>query len=414
MNLKINSLKKFDAIFGRLTCSIVKLTVKPKVYTNRLFIDSAIRQGSGIISNNEGQGLDAIRERRFGNSPYTSSRKVRILVIRPGGIGDLALLYPAFRVLKDSFDNPEIDILAEKRNSGLLIGCPYTNRFFLYDLRPPIELIKALLRDYDIVIDTEQWHRLTAAVSYLTRAPIRVGFATNERGGLFTHPVSYNQDEYEVYSFLNLVTAITGEGYKFNENEPFIPVDSGLIYGIGEGVAEFRKRWTALIGVFCGATIPERRWGLINFAELSKRLSNNGFGTVLVGGRSDVKEMKKFEELVGSEKVLNLVGKTSLMETAALISLLDIFVSGDSGIMHIAYGVGTPTVSLFGAGIQKKWAPIGENHITINKNLPCSPCTSFGYTPRCPYDVRCLKEITVEDVTETVLRLLSRCKKNNV
>ena len=414
MNLKINSLKKLDAIFGRLACSIVKLTVKPKVYTNRLFTNSGIRQGSGIISNNEGQGLNAVGERRLGNSLYTSSRKVRILVIRPGGIGDLVLLYPALRVLKEGLDNPDIDVLAEKRNAGLLMGCPYTKRFFLYDLRPPIELFNALRNDYDIVIDTEQWHRLTAAVSYLTRAPIRVGFATNERGGLFTHPVSYNQDEYEVHSFLNLVTAITGERYKFNENEPFIPIDSGLISGIREGVMEFRRRWTALIGVFCGATIPERRWGLINFAELSKMLSNNGFGTVLVGGRSDVKEMKNFEELVGSEKVLNLVGKTSLMETAALISLLDIFVSGDSGIMHIAYGVGAPTVSLFGAGIQKKWAPIGENHITINKNLPCSPCTSFGYTPRCPYDVRCLKEITVEDVTETVLRLLSRCKKNNV
>jgi len=92
MNLKINSLKKFDAIFGRLACSIVRLTVKPKVYTNRLFTNSGIRQGSGIISNNEGQGLDAIRERRSRNSLYTSSRKVRILVIRPGGIGDLVLL----------------------------------------------------------------------------------------------------------------------------------------------------------------------------------------------------------------------------------------------------------------------------------------------------------------------------------
>jgi ADP-heptose:LPS heptosyltransferase len=97
------------------------------------------------------------------------------------------------------------------------------------------------------------------------------------------------------------------------------------------------------------------------------------------------------------------------METAAIISQLDLFATGDTGLMHIAYGVGTPTVSLFGAGIQKKWAPIGENHIAINKNLSCSPCTKFGYTPRCPYGVKCLSEITVEEVKEAVLKLLSRC-----
>jgi ADP-heptose:LPS heptosyltransferase len=76
--------------------------------------------------------------------------------------------------------------------------------------------------------------------------------------------------------------------------------------------------------------------------------------------------------------------------------------------MHVAYGVGTPTVSLFGAGIQRKWAPAGGIHIAINKNVPCSPCTKFGYTPKCPYDVRCLSGITVEEVKESVVTLLAR------
>jgi len=85
-------------------------------------------------------------------------------------------------------------------------------------------------------------------------------------------------------------------------------------------------------------------------------------------------------------------------------------VSGDTGLMHLAYGVGTPTVSLFGAGIQEKWAPPGVNHLTINKHVPCSPCTKFGYTPSCPYGVRCLGEVTVEEVRESVLDLLEHSR----
>jgi ADP-heptose:LPS heptosyltransferase len=380
MNLRINSLKKIDSVFGRLACSIARAFVKPRGFHDF--------------------------------SPELPSEKIKILLIRPGGIGDAALLHPALRALRECFKNAVIEILAEKRNAGLLTSCSYINRVYLYDLRPPIELFKAVRTNYDIVIDTEQWHRFSAVFSYLTKAPIRVGFATNEREELFSHPVSYGQDDYEVKSFLHLVSAITGERYEFNENEPFIKLDSGLFSKTEPKVFEFRKKWRALIGVFSGATIPERRWGIVNFAQLSKRLSQEGVGTVMVGGSPEVKEAETFKEIVGKDNVLNFVGKTSLMETAAIISKLDLFLSGDTGIMHIAYGVGTPTVSLFGAGIQKKWAPIGKHHIAINRNLFCSPCTRFGYTPRCPYQVKCLRDITPDEVLEYSLRLLAECKAN--
>ncbi len=385
MNWKIGSLKGFDSIFGRLACSLARATVKPR--------------------------KDAIHEIKCPSLNTAFPEKIKILVIRPGGIGDAALLYPALKALRESFKDSIINVLAERRNAGILKVCPYISNVFLYDFRPPIELFKTILANYDIVIDTEQWHRLTETAAYLTRAPIRVGFGTNERAELFTHPVPYSHNDYEVYSFLNLVSAVTEIRYDFNENEPFIPLDSNLISQIRPAFLEFRKKWGTTAGVFAGATIPERRWGMENFAETSKKLSQEGIGTVIVGGRADLKDVKKFEENVGRENILNFVGKTSLIETAAIISQVDLFVTSDTGLMHIAYGVGTPTVSLFGAGIQRKWAPIGKNHIAINNDQFCSPCTKFGYTPRCPYSVKCLKNITVDEVKEAVLKLLSRFKK---
>ncbi len=367
MNLKIEGLKKLDRVVGGIACSVSKLFVKPRV--------------------------------------NSSASIPKILLIRPGGIGDAALLYPALRALREEFPEAQINVLAEKRNAGILIGCSYIDRVFLYDRRPPVELFEALGSGYDIVVDTEQWHRLTAAFSYLTRASQRVGYATNRRGELFTHPVPYSHDDYEVYSFLNLISAITKNRYEFNEDTPFIPLEDGLKEKACPILSNFKDNWNGVVGMFAGATVEERRWGVENFSELSEALSCEGYGTVLLGGRSDIKDARVFE-LNSKGICLNLVAKLPLMETAAVISQVDLFITGDSGLMHVAYGVGTPTVSLFGSGIEKKWAPRGKRHIVINKHLFCSPCTKFGYTPRCPFGIACMRQITVDEVREAALKIL--------
>ena len=369
MNWKIEGLKKFDGIFGRLACSASRLLVSPR------------------------------KEEKKDNP--------KILIIRPGGIGDAVLLFPALKELRQEFPDSEIDILAEKRNAGIFSLSPHINRVIKYDISPPSTMYNVFKSNYDIVIDTEQWHRLTAAVSYITKSPIRIGFDTNERTDLFTHSVAYRQEDYEAYSFLNLISVFTGKKYDFDKNGSFLPLESVSDTEIEHTLSEYGKDKRCLVGVFTGSTVPERKWGVHKFAELSKELSEDGIGIVLVGGGDDVADSIEFKEVTGSENVLDYVGKTSLTLTALIISKLDLFVSADTGLMHIAYGVGTPTVSLFGAGIEQKWAPQGRKHIAINKNLSCSPCTKFGYTPKCPYSVKCLKDINVKEVKESVLNVLS-------
>jgi ADP-heptose:LPS heptosyltransferase len=104
---------------------------------------------------------------------------------------------------------------------------------------------------------------------------------------------------------------------------------------------------------------------------------------------------------------LNLAGATTLAETAAVIKKSALLLSGDSGVLHIAVGLGVPTVSLFGPGRVKKWAPQGEHHIVINKELPCSPCTTFGHTPPCPIHAQCMRDISVDEVVTAVTMLLT-------
>jgi ADP-heptose:LPS heptosyltransferase len=133
-------------------------------------------------------------------------------------------------------------------------------------------------------------------------------------------------------------------------------------------------------------------------------LSIFGIKIVVVGGKED---RQQGEVIAGGGLGLNLAGLTSLPETAAVIQKSSLLLSGDSGVLHIAVGLGVPTVSLFGPGRAKKWAPQGERHIVINKGLPCSPCTTFGTTPPCPNDNKCMSDITVDEVVNAVTMLLT-------
>jgi len=264
----------------------------------------------------------------------------------------------------------------------------------------PADLFAALRGRYDVVIDTEQWHRLSAVIARLTRAPLLIGYATNERSRLFSNPVPYSHDNYEAYSFLNLVEPLGIKRSHIPEHFLTLPSDAvttaeGLLTDLKTG---------PFITIFAGASIPERRWGTERFRQVAEQLAVSGYSVVVVGGGE---ERKKGEEIVAGGLGLNLAGLTSLIETAAVIARSRLVISGDSGVLHLAVGLNVPTVSLFGPGIAAKWAPRGEMHIVLNHNLSCSPCTRFGTTPPCPIGARCLQEISVDEVVHAVGRLLA-------
>jgi len=330
-------------------------------------------------------------------TPVAVQSPRNILFIRPGGIGDAVLLLRVIRAVKDKYPLCSITVLAEKRNASIFSFSGAISRILLYDRIP--DLLAAIRGNFDVVIDTEQWHRLSAVIARLTGATLLVGFATNNRKKLFTHPIPYSHDTHESESFLALLAPLD-----IFPQEPF----ESMIEIPPQAVAAIEKKLAVLAGkpyiiLFPGASIPERRWGTEKFRELAQRIHDWGFPVVVVGGRGD--------ELSGNDIVshgvgLNFAGKTSLAETAALLAHSRLLVTGDSGLLHIAVELKVPTVSLFGPGIEKKWAPRDDRHIVLNKHLTCSPCTRFGSTPRCRIGARCLGLITVEDVERAVRRIL--------
>lgn len=323
-----------------------------------------------------------------------------ILLIRPGGIGDAVLLAPVIHHLKRKYPTIQITILAERRNAGVFSLIPDVDQLYCYD--KPAEFWQAVSKKYDLVIDTEQWHRLSAIVARLVRAPVKIGFATNERSRMFTHSVPYSHDDYEMVSFAHLLKPLTGSCVALDDTAPFLSVSFNAVTSAEKLLEQLGGK--PFITIFPGASIPERRWGAARFKVVAEVLHKKGYGIVVVGGADDVNDGL----VIAGECGLNLAGKTTLAETAAVIARAGLLVSGDSGILHIAVGLGIPTVSLFGPGRALKWAPRGDHHCVINKNLPCSPCTTFGTTPPCPYNARCIQELMVAEVADAAIALLQK------
>lgn len=325
-----------------------------------------------------------------------------ILLIRPGGIGDAVHLVPAIHALQLKYPGIAIDILAERRNVGTFVLCPGIRRTYHYDR--PEELLRVLRNRYDVVIDTEQWHRLSAVVARMITSSIKVGYATNERSRLFTHTIPYSHEDYEAVSFLHLLEPL-GIFAAAIPKRTWLQVPQAAREVVSLDLTDAGAR--PFIAFFPGGSIADRRWGVENFRTVAQWCGKRGIRVVVVGGKGEQGKAVCIAD--GLHHVLDLAGRTNLAETAAVLEQADVVVSGDSGILHIAVGLGRPTVSLFGPGIVAKWAPRGPQHVVLNKHLPCSPCTCFGTTPPCPHDNRCMSEITVDEVTMAIDAVIRAC-----
>lgn len=321
------------------------------------------------------------------------------LFIRPGGIGDAVLLVPLLKALKAAHPGCRIEILAEKRNAAAFGLCSGIHAVHCYDSWGGIAA--ALRGDYDIVVDSEQWYRLSAVVARICGASLSVGFATNERKRLFSHPVPYPLEEYEACAFLRLLAPL-GIAVPPAVAAPFLDLPPAAAEAAQRLLEPLSGR--PFVTLFPGASVPEKQWGIDKFRELAALLAGTGIATVLVGGKDAASAAREIASHAGS---LNLAGACSLAVSAAVVGKGRALVTGDSGLLHVAVGLGTPTVALFGPSDPVKWGGRGENDAVLTCGLSCAPCSRFGTVRSCPEGGTCLAAVTVGEVEAAVRKLLA-------
>jgi ADP-heptose:LPS heptosyltransferase len=329
-----------------------------------------------------------------------------ILVIRPGGLGDAALTFPMLTALDDFYPKSTIVVLAEMRNAGVYAACPIVDAVLCYDQKPLWTLNRLRHFGFDVIIDTEQFHHFSTLIANLLKPTYLCGFDTLSRSRLHTHAVAYSDETYEALSFLGLAEALTGEPVHFDLKAPFISAPPDEKAWARKTLSRSNSRSVAV--VMPGATSVYRLWPASRYARTVRWLVERGLYVVIIGDKDAVPASRSIAEgLMSSGHILNLVGRTTLLQSLALLEKGRICLCADTGILHLAYGAGTPTVSLFGPGNLRKWAPPDSRHIAVWKEMACSPCTQLGHTPSCSHSIACMEKITVRDVTSAIERVLA-------
>jgi len=318
-----------------------------------------------------------------------------ILVIRPGGIGDAIFLLPFLRLLKERRPEIAVDILAEKRNAPVFLSQPgLVRKIYCYDdFHSFFSLFTShgprATRHYQVIIDSEQWHYLSALVAYFLKPAVSIGFTTRPlRAKLFNKKIPYDIHAYELENFRALFAAVIPEAKNINslagsfalEEKPLLP----------DGVAIPGKS----AALFLGSSLPAKQLDRQNSAELIRSLLEKDYAVILLGGKDYFSEAEAICRDVNSSKLLNLAGKTSLTQTADIIKQTGLFVGTDSGILHLADAVGHPRIiAIFTASDSQKWGPRPPHQI-VQLELPCRPCSLFSYTiPTCQNAYPCMQNL---------------------
>jgi heptosyltransferase-2 len=338
----------------------------------------------------------------------------KILVRVPNWIGDAVMALPALEALATLYPEATISVLAKAVVVPIFENNPVVTEIIEYrhktdhkGLGGRLRLARELrARGFNMAVLFQNAFD-AAFIACLARIPIRVGYARDMRARLLTHPIEVTDEiteRHQVFYYLHLVESL---GLPPLETPP-----EARLYVSKEESAwadGFSKDATlgaeTLIGVAAGASYgPAKMWPTENFAAvLNHFAAKENALPVLFGGPGDVETSRSVSGKV-TVKDLNVTSRLSLRQFMALLPRVAVFITNDSGAMHIASALGVPTVAIFGSTEPRSTGPLNKNSIVLRVPMECSPC--FKRTCSLKH-YNCLKEITPEAVIEAAEGLMA-------
>jgi heptosyltransferase-2 len=234
-----------------------------------------------------------------------------------------------------------------------------------------------------------------ALMAFLARIPARMGYRTDGRGLLLTHGVPVGPRE-RLLHHTDYYRSMLEHGGIRGESGRLLLQCTGEETGWARRLLSGHRFW---IGINPGAAYGSaKRWLPERFAEVANTLARNlDAGILITGGPGEADVGRDIESALHSP-CLNLAGKTSVRQLMAVISHCGLFVTNDSGPMHVAAAFGVPIVALFGSTDPTTTSPLSDNVRIVRKPVPCAPCLKR----RCPTDHACMASITASDVLAAV------------
>ncbi len=364
----------------------------------------------------------------------------RILLVKLADLGDALLTTPAIRALRQTFPEARIDALTTPAGAAIYELVPDIDRIIrfpkeLFDrptglIRPwraaSIAWLAARLRasHYDAVV---LFHHLTTpfgtaklrALCLAMGAPVRAGL-DNGRGEFLTHRANDSgfgaRTEWQYY--LDVAGAV---GAGTTETRPALAIpDSADTSGaklLGDLPTEAP---VIVIHPSVGWYSQARAWPVNRFADVARRLQNEHQARIVLVGAPDASEAAA--AIQATVDAIDLTGRTSLAELAAVLRRADLVIGADSGVAHLAAAVEAPLLTIFGPSNHDAWRPYGaavyttgdeqipnSGALVVRSGIACSPCFYTGFTlgrPRGCALRTCLDLVSVDEVVRVAGHIL--------
>lgn len=342
---------------------------------------------------------------------------MKILVRSTNWIGDAVISIPAMRELSRIFPDAHISLHTRSWANEIFNDSDFVNEIITFD--PSLSKIKSVRNEvgllraekFDLAVLFPNSFE-SALVPMLAGIPRRLGYNKDLRGLLLSDPIAvpdWKDRKHEVYYYLNLVSEVEKRILGTDtiaSREPDISLCVSderkskareMLANAGVDVSK------PTVGLGVGSTNSRaKRWPAKNYAKLNDLLQNDlNLNVALLGSKDEI-DIASEVSSYSSAKPIDLAGKTHLSDAAAILSVLDVFVSNDMGLAHISAAVGTKTITIFGPTNPETTRPFGPNASVIRKAVHCSPCMLRD----CPIDHRCMTWISPDEVFETVTKFI--------
>jgi heptosyltransferase-2 len=319
-----------------------------------------------------------------------------ILVRATNWVGDAVMSLPALRAIRERFPKARIAVLAKPTVADLYIHESFADEIILYNFQSSWAMGRELRsRQFDCAILLQNAFE-AAWIAWLAKIPTRIGYKRDSRQLLLTRAVDVPKPgeipRHERFYYLELLR-------RAGLIDALPPCES--IRMRRSGTAPVGRR---VIGVSPGAAYgTAKRWLPERFAEAASALAEaRGASIALFGTKSERALCEEIAQRLVGREVTNYAGETTLAQFIDLAAGCELFLTNDSGSMHIASALGVPTVAIFGATDDTTTGPTGLNARVVRQPVDCSPCL----LRECPIDHRCMTRVSTERVVKEALQLL--------
>lgn len=331
---------------------------------------------------------------------------MRILIIHTAFIGDIVLSTPLIKKIKDTYPDSDITYVTTPSGEAILKNNPHLNNIIVYDKRGEHKGISGVWQlgkrlryeNFNMVITPHRYLR-SSILSWLSRSPIRKGYDIASGSCLFTEKIKYDRTKHEVDKLLSFVAPENKKRYEIE----LYPGEKEKMKGDNlwkENLLEDKK----VVVLAPGSKWFTKQWPVEYFNKLAKSLKKlSNVRLIVVGGKDEINLP------IEKENIIDMRGKTSLLELADILSRADVVVTNDSSPIHIASAFKKPRIfALFGPTIEKfGFFPWSLNSKVFQVDgLKCRPCGIHG-GKSCPEKhFKCMRDILPEEVFNEIKKYL--------